>query len=74
MTITELKTSIDACFIGCTESREDKAKAIHRCFDLFDSWRDEEARAFVAALEADPDFDLSPAAFSTTRNRLNQVA
>lgn len=72
MTITELKASIDHCFVGCTESPADKARAINRVLDMFNVWRDDQAKAYLAALEVNP--DLSPAAFSTSRNRLNQVA
>lgn len=71
----EIKAAIENCVIGIDQTtREGKAKAIIATLDLFAQWQDEEARAYIAALEADPDFDLSPAAFSTTYNRLNQVA
>ena len=73
--VTEIQNAIDHCAVGLDlTTLEGKGKWIINALNLFESWRDEEARAFIAALEADPDFDMSPAAFSTTRNRLNQVA
>jgi len=57
MTIAELKASIDHCFVGCTESPADKARAVNRVLDMFNVWRDDDARAYLEALETS---DLSP--------------
>lgn len=71
MTFTEFETAINACSIGCDNSQQGKFKALTRCFDLFDRWRNEEAVAYLAALESGP--DLSPRAFDASRNCLNSL-
>ena len=69
----DLEAAINRCFMDCDDSTEGKIKAVSAFLDQVDQWRDQEALAFIAAT-ADPDFNLSPAAFNTTRNRLNPVA
>jgi len=61
----EIKAAIDHCFVGCTESRADKTRAFIVCMDMFDQWRDQWARDYLKALET---ADLSPTAFSASRN------
>lgn len=68
MTPTEIRTAIENCFVGHDmTTREGKSKAIIACLDMFRAWDDAEARAYIEATE-DPGFDLSPAAFSASRN------
>ena len=68
MTITELKASIDACFVNCTESIEDKTNAFITNMDQLDQWRDQWMRAYQDALE-DPNFDMSPGEFCRRYHR-----
>ncbi len=62
MTFDEFKTAInDIDFCDCQYG---KYQLLMDGFDLIDRQRREESQAYLEQCRADPDFDLSPAAFS----------
>ena len=68
MTFTEFETAINNCAINCDDSQQGKYRHLMNGFDLFDRWRRDEDMAYIAQLD-NPDFDMSPAAFSRAYNQ-----
>ena len=66
----DLEAAINRCFMDCDDSTEGKIKAVSAFLDQVDQWRDDHAKAYLEALDSNP--DLSPAGF-TSRNDLNPV-
>ena len=66
----EIRAEIDACSIGIDGTTpEGKKEIFMKTFDLFADWNRDEAIAYIAWSEANPDIDLSPAEFAKRFNR-----
>lgn len=64
-TITEIQSAVNRCFMDCNDSIEGKIKAVSAFLDQVDQWRDDHAKAYLEALDSNP--DLSPEAFDAFR-------
>ena len=69
MIATQIQAAVNFCFVDCNESFEGKKKATIACLDMFDRWRREKDLAYITQCRTDPNFDMSPAAFSRAYNQ-----
>jgi len=68
----EVKTAVENCSIGIDQATQTgRLQVVNNCLDMFQGWRDDHAKAYLEALDSNP--DLSPAGFDATRKRFIPV-
>lgn len=66
----DIRAEVDACAIGIDGTTiEGKKEIFMKTFDLFTRWNRAEALAYIAWIEENRNFDLSPVEFAKTFSR-----